>query len=68
MANKDKIIDTPAGFSGKWIAWDENHTTVIASGNTMEVTKKKAKKKTDKYWLDKVPSKEGFFIGESALQ
>ncbi len=68
MPNKDKIINTPARFSGKWIAWDAKHTTVIASGNTMKETKEKAKKKTDKYWLDKIPSEEGFFIGESALQ
>lgn len=68
MPGKEKAVNTPAEFSGMWIAWDENHVNVIASGNTMKATKEKAQKKTDKYWLDKVPSKEGFFVGESALQ
>lgn len=61
---KVKVINIPAKFRGKWIAWDANHTTVVASGESLsEVRKKAIKKGEPKPWMYKVPEENEFYGG-----
>lgn len=68
MANKDKIVNIPARFSGQWIAWNNNHTRVIAHDLDMAEAEKKAKDTGEKYWLAKVPSDKEYYGGAATLR
>lgn len=63
-----KVVTTPTKYAGQWIAWNEDHTEVIAHGEILEEVRKKAEKKEKKFWLDKVPANNLFFGGSSLLQ
>ena len=54
----------PIEFAGKWIVWNENHTQIVASGNSFREAHEKVQKiGKKKVWFDKVPSKDEFFGG-----
>lgn len=64
-----KVITTPQEYSGKWIAWNYNHTKVVASGESpLEVKEKAIKEGESRPWLDKVPAEDEYYGGAAALQ
>lgn len=62
-----RIITTPEKYAGHWIAWNRTHTKILASGKTMKEVEKKASKKADRFWLDKVPAAEQYYGGAATL-
>ena len=64
-----KTIVTAKKYSGKWIAWNEDHSKVIASAETLkEVEDMVSKQGDNKVWLDKVPSSQEFYSGAAMFQ
>lgn len=63
-----KVVETPAEYEGQWIAWNEDHTKVLAHGATMSEVKKKAKLQATHFWLDKIPSDTEFFNGIATIE
>ncbi|OGY35580.1 MAG: hypothetical protein A3E36_00220 [Candidatus Andersenbacteria bacterium RIFCSPHIGHO2_12_FULL_45_11b] len=60
----DKVPLVSLELSGKWIAWDELHTHVVASGASLADVHEEVEKKGEKnVWFDKVPSRTDFFGG-----
>ena len=58
------MIDVPAKFQGKWIAWDSSHAKVLASGDSLVRVREEAVKKGEpKPWLYKVPDSDEFYGG-----
>ena len=68
MEKDAKVIKTPAKYQGKWVAWNHDHSAVIASGNTLSEAKMKAMKKAEHFWLDKIPSEKDFFAGAATMR
>ncbi len=51
-------------YSGKWIAWNEEQTRIVASGETFDEAEEAAKKAGVKRpVMEKVPPLEGGFVG-----
>lgn len=63
-----KIIVTPPEYYGKWIAWNEDQSEVIASGNDAVQVERKAIAIGKPYSLDRVPAANEFFAGSATLQ
>ena len=63
--NKAPLV--PKKYAGKWIAWNHNHTRIIASARTFGEARSAAQTKgeTDPL-LDKVPSADVRFVGGAA--
>lgn len=62
---KQKTIPiVPLEFAGKWIAWNEDHTKIIASAKGLPEAHRKALVTGEKhFWMSKVPSSKDFFGG-----
>jgi len=64
-----KVIETPIKYAGQWIAWNQDHTTVIASGDTMAEARENAlETEEEHFWLYKVPDKDVFYGGAALFQ
>lgn len=65
MNQKTKEIPiVPLEFAGQWIAWNEDHTKIIASAKHLPEAHQKALKTGEKhFWMSKVPSSKDFFGG-----
>ncbi len=63
--NKAKAVSkVPIALSGKWIAWSDDHTRIVASGDHLADVHQEVEKKGEKdVWFDKVPSRTDFFGG-----
>lgn len=66
QANRHPTI--PLKYAGKWIAWNYDHTKIVASGDTSTETRQAAIAKGElRSWLDRVPDPDTFYTGP-ALQ
>lgn len=63
-----KTIVTPRKYYGKQIAWNEDQSEVIASGDDAAQVEQKAIATGRPYSLDKVPAANEFFAGSATLQ
>lgn len=62
-------VKTPVKYQGQWVAWNYEHTKVVASGESpLEVKEKAIKKGEPRPWLDKVPAENEYYGGAAALQ
>ena len=53
-----------AEYSGKWIAWNEAQTRIVASGETLDEAEEAAQKAgIEQPVMEKVPPLEGGFVG-----
>jgi len=66
--HNQKTIITPRKYYGKWIAWNEDQSEVIASGDSAAQVERTAIATGQTYSLDKVPAADEFFAGSATLQ
>ncbi len=60
--NTKVIPIVPLKYAGKWIAWNEDHTKIIASAKRLPEAHQKALKTGEEhFWMEKIPS--SFFSG-----
>lgn len=61
--------EAPTEYAGRWIAWNEDHTEVIADGETMiEARENAIKTGTQHFGLYKVPDKDIFYGGAALFR
>lgn len=54
----------PLKYAGRWIAWDYNHTRIVASGTTLAEAQAKAQTVGEaRAWFDRAPDAEVRFGG-----
>jgi hypothetical protein len=54
----------PKRFAGRWIAWDQQHTRIIASGATFSEARRRAIESGERQpLLAKVPNADTRFVG-----
>ena len=54
-------------YAGQWVAWNGDHSEVIASGDDAIQVEKEAIALGKKYSLDKIPSLTEHFAGSAIL-
>lgn len=60
----EEIPIVPIEYAGQWIAWNEDHTKIIASAKGLREAHEKALRTGEEhFWMDKVPSSKDFFGG-----
>jgi hypothetical protein len=63
-AENDKLPTVPKQYAGRWIAWNRAQTSIVASGETMEDTRRNAKLAGEpRPILAKVPHANVRFLG-----
>lgn len=62
---KTKTIPiVPLEFAGMWIAWNEDHSSIITSAKSLPEAHQKALATGEKhFWMEKIPSSTDFFSG-----
>lgn len=56
LFKKEAVVTVPAKYAGKWVAWNEEQTDVVASGQTIREVSQQVKKQGEKnVWFDKIP-------------
>ncbi len=64
IRKQEAVVTVPAKYAGKWVAWSEDQTHVVASGQTIQEVSEKVKKKGDRnVWFDKIPDAHVRFGG-----
>lgn len=59
-----EIPIVPIEYAGQWIAWNEDHTKIVASGKTLREADENAIATEEKHlWFEKIPSSTDFFSG-----
>jgi hypothetical protein len=60
----DKLPTVPKQYAGRWIAWNRDQTSIVASGGTMEDARRGAKSAGEQRpILAKVPQANVRFLG-----
>lgn len=56
VRKKEAVVAVPAKYAGKWVAWSENQTRVVASGRAIREVSQQIRKRGEKnVWFDKIP-------------
>jgi len=67
MKSVKKAPLVPKKYAGKWVAWNHEHTHIIASARTFAAARSAARTKGESDpLLDKVPSADVRFVGGAA--
>ncbi|MEX0649407.1 MAG: hypothetical protein WD200_00205 [Candidatus Andersenbacteria bacterium] len=63
---KAKVIETPVEYMGMWVAWNDDHTKIVASGQSLSKVRDEAICKGEpKPWMDRVPNDNELYGGGS---
>ena len=67
MTTKQVTIDLNE-YGGKWVAWDNKHEKIMASGVSLSKVREEAISKGEsKPWMDRVPEADSFYSGIAFL-
>lgn len=58
------VTTVPAKYAGQWIAWNHDHSKIVASVARLQEARQKARQAGEESpWLDSIPEKDTYFSG-----